>query len=100
MAIQQEPLEGRRPSTLARWPSGGCRWGQTAVHHCQTAMRLMMESVVDLNKKEHTLRKEKELLEKQIKAMGNANDVSNKVTLNVECDNTDELGGRHDTGAN
>ncbi|CAJ1978285.1 unnamed protein product [Sphenostylis stenocarpa] len=56
MADQKEPLEGRRPSTLARrpsrgfrwgrWPSTlvrrpsmGSRWGQTAVHLGQTAVR-------------------------------------------------------------
>ncbi|CAJ1974905.1 unnamed protein product, partial [Sphenostylis stenocarpa] len=38
MAVQKGPLGGRRPSTLARRPSRGFRWGQTVVHPCQTAI--------------------------------------------------------------
>ncbi|CAJ1938927.1 unnamed protein product, partial [Sphenostylis stenocarpa] len=38
MAVQKEPLGGRRPSTLARRSSRDSRWGQTAVHPRQMAV--------------------------------------------------------------
>ncbi|KAK7359358.1 hypothetical protein VNO77_01313 [Canavalia gladiata] len=55
----------------------------TALSQIRSAkMRLMMESAVNLRKKVHILRKENELLEKQIAAHENGNEV-NKVARNL-----------------
>ena len=54
-------------------------------------MRLMMESVENLKKKEHILRNENELLEKQIEAQKKADDVNNVVTRFIDYDQTDRV---------
>ncbi|XP_027341871.1 MADS-box protein FLOWERING LOCUS C-like [Abrus precatorius] len=64
----------------------------TALSQIRSAkVRLMIESVVNLKKKEHILSKENELLEKQIAAQEKASDIDKAITRSMEGAKTDPV---------